>query len=246
MDYLQACEKLPKPRFAVGQQVRIIGPSQTGETCGVGTAAIIEAAQTGDEIGFFNVMPQVGRAWTYPASSLTPIAEVPAPKFKRGDKVQRVTGGVQLAVTGIEYDGKAWVYIFHTNNTTLVIAEEYLSPAPAEPVYLPTRWVGVARKTDSDGDWVTDWARSDLSKEPTDYMGEEPFQTHILHDMPADENGVHVDFVTLTDAWYLVAKMPSGTYSWLLNANKWHDEYPTAIDAWRAAGRHYLKSKGSK
>jgi len=41
IDYLKACEQLPpKPRFTVGQRVRIVGPSLSGCT-----------KRTGEEVG---------------------------------------------------------------------------------------------------------------------------------------------------------------------------------------------------
>jgi uncharacterized protein YodC (DUF2158 family) len=237
MDYFSACESIPpKHRFAVGQKVRIVGPMFGRWNQYVGMVGFVKKIDrnSAPEIGF-GVSCDDGIEFWYPASSLAPITEVPAPRFKRGDKVQRVTGGVQLTVTGIEYDGKVWVYIFHTNNTTLVIAEEYLSPA--EPVYLPTRYIFIDRDKDHNGYWDSGYATEENTGD----------HTHILHDMPADENGVQVDFVTLTEAGYAVSKNVSDTFSWR-PATKlvWEFGGNSAIDAWRAAARHYLENREKK
>jgi uncharacterized protein YodC (DUF2158 family) len=235
MDYFSACDNLPKPRFAVGQRVRIVGPSYSARHDRTGEETTIIAQENDDP--FYDVIRIEGsHSCVYHASSLAPIAEVPAPRFKRGDKVKRKSGGVQLTVTGIEYDGKVWVYIFNTGNATLVIAEEYLTPAPAEPEYLPTIQILIGRNDHRDSRQI--------------FRGQtynpEEFNIHAIYDMPDDENGVQVDFVRLIEAGYAVTRNVSLSYSWRGPLGGWLAGGPTAIDAWRAAARHYLANREKK
>jgi hypothetical protein len=244
MDYFSACEQLPpKPRFAVGQQVRIVGPNAYGIHMRIGTEALIHYVGVHSD----NVDLNVGESdfVTYPASSLAPIAEVPAPKFKRGDKVRftETTKVLSPILEIMRFDGK-WFYQVASGDTKFWTPEHDLFPPPAEPVYLPTRWINIDRTQNSLGNYESGYARG--HHDPSIRRGRD---TIILHDMPADENGVQVDFVTLTSAGYNVhGSADSDTGFWInfKESSLSMESYPTAIDAWRAAGRHYLESKGGK
>lgn len=70
---------------------------------------------------------------------------------------------------------------------------------------------------------------------------------HIIHDMPADENGVQVDFITLTEAGYAIDPIGDQyrAQMWKPGSNSlaYISIHHTAIDAWRAAAKHYLLNK---
>jgi hypothetical protein len=247
MDYLKACENLPpKPRFEVGQQVRIVGPSVGGCTKRTGEEVEIESVSV---IMTMEVTKSNNdRGHIYPASSLAPVAEVPEPRFKRGDKVVYSSWPEKVMVLDqIKYKDGLWFWKCPFSRSDLWYSESTLA-AHAEPVYLPTRWISVCRRPDVDGDYDSGFASSEyIPPLPGDAHTYD--HTHILHDMPRDKNGVQVDFVTLTEAGYNVhggAESDTGFWINFKESSLSMESYPTAIDAWRAAGRHYLESKGGK
>jgi len=232
-----------KPRFAVGQKVRIVGP---WFGCGSGC---FEIGQAGDLFRIrhkdndskkepaYDVKVGNNLSFSYPASSLVPIAEVPAPRFKRGDKVNFPAGVGTVAAIKYRPSSHLGTWFYSVNDSSLFFMESGISPAPAEPVYLPTRYIYIDSDKDHDGHFDSGFA----TQENTDD------HTHVIHDMPADENGVQVDFVTLTEAGYAVSRNVSDTFSWR-PATKlvWEFGGKTAIDAWRAAARHYLANREKK